>query len=323
MITRRDFGKTALAGIPLSAAWKARADAASNGVRLGVATYSFRDMARTPGRDNVDDVIKALQAAGAKEIELSSANTEPAGPNSGPAAPPPPSVYPSPIKPPSREEVAAAKLAVRNALRTWRLTTPPAHYEAIRSKFQAAGIKVFSYRVDYDPSFTDEEIESTFRQAKTLGVGVIASMVTLSTASRLAPFADRHGVTVALHNTADVKAADAIATPQSFRQALSISANFRLNLDVGNFTAANYEAIAFLQESRSAISQIQLKDRTRNGGANEKFGDGDAPIKDVLAFVREKQLPVPVFIEYDYIGLGTPQEEVRKCLAFAESALAG
>ena len=151
MVSRRDFGKMALAGIPVAAAWSA--DSVVNGVRLGVATYSFRDLLRTPGQDNVDGIIKALQFAGAREIELSSANTEPAGPNSGPAVPPPPSAYPPPIKPPTPEEVAAAKLAVRNALRRWRLATPARNHEAIRAKFQAAGISLFAYRVDYDEQF--------------------------------------------------------------------------------------------------------------------------------------------------------------------------
>jgi hypothetical protein len=48
---------------------------------------------------------------------------------------------------------------------------------------------------------------------------------------------------------------------------------------------------------------------------------GDTPIKDVLTLIREKQLPIPALIEYEYIGLRTPQEEVRKCLTFAKSAL--
>jgi sugar phosphate isomerase/epimerase len=321
MVSRREFGKAALAGLPLGAAWRATANPAANGGRLGVATYSYRDLPRTPGRDNVDDVIKALQFAGAREIELHSANTEPAGPNSGPAVPPPPSAYPPPVKPPSPEEVAAAKLAVRNSLRRWRLATPLSTQEAFRARFQAAGIDLFAYRVDYDEQFTAEEIEVTFQQAKALGVRTIASLTTLGTARRLAPFAERHGVTVALHNSADTKGTDAIATPQSFRTALGLSKNFRLNLDIGNFTAANFEALAFIQENHAGISHIQVKDRTRNGGANERFGEGDTPIKDVLRLVQEKQLPIPMFVEYEYIGLGTPQEEVRKCLAFAKAVL--
>src|SRR5437588_4603063 len=220
MVSRRDFGKAALAAIPLAAARRAVAGPGASGVRLGVATYSYRDLLRTPGRDNVDDVIKALQFAGAREIELWSANTEPAGPNSGPAVPPPPSAYPPPIKPPSPEEVAAAKLAVRNALRRWRLSTPAAKHEAFGARFQSAGIGLFAYRVDYDRSFTDEEIEVTFQQAQALGVRTIASMMSLSDARRLAPFAEKHGVTMALHNSANTKDSDAICTPASFRMAL-------------------------------------------------------------------------------------------------------
>jgi hypothetical protein len=322
MVSRRDFGKMAFAGIPLSAAWSGPGDSVVNGVRLGVATYSFRDLLRTPGQDNIDGVIEALQFVGAREIELWSANTEPAGPNSGPAVPPPPSVYPSPITAPTPEEVAAAKLAVRNSLRRWRLATPAGNHEAIRAKFQAGGIGLFAYRVDYDEQFTDQEIEVTFQQAKALGVRTMASLTTLNSARRLAPFAEKYDMTLALHNTANEKDPNAIASPQSFGTALACSKNFRLNLDIGHFTAANHEAVAFIQENHASISHLQIKDRTRNGGTNEQFGEGDTPIKEVLRLVKEKKFPIPVFVEYEYLGLGTPQEEVKKCLAYVKAALA-
>ena len=73
----------------------------------------------------------------------------------------------------------------------------------------------------------------------------------------------------------------------------------------------------------ASISHIQLKDRTRNGGGNEQFGEGDTPIKDVLGVIKAKALPIPVFVEYGYLGLGTPLEEVRKCMAYVKAALAG
>jgi sugar phosphate isomerase/epimerase len=215
--------------------------------------------------------------------------------------------------------VAAAKLAVRNDLRRWRLGTPAKGHEAVRAKFQAAGIGLFAYRVDYDDAFTDEEIEVTFGQAKALGVGLISSLTNLRGARRLAPFAEKHTMKVALHNAAG-KGADAIATPQSIRTALALSKNFRLNLDIGNFTAADVEVVAFIQENHASISHIQVTDRTRNGGGNEAFGEGDTPIKEVVALIRDKRLPIPVFVEYEYLGLGTPQEEVRKCMGYLKAA---
>ena len=65
MHSRRDFGRLALAGLPLTApltASAARIDSTVNGVRLGTITYSFRDLPRTPGKDNIDDLIKAITA---------------------------------------------------------------------------------------------------------------------------------------------------------------------------------------------------------------------------------------------------------------------
>jgi hypothetical protein len=64
-----------------------------------------------------------------------------------------------------------------------------------------------------------------------------------------------------------------------------------------------------------------VKDRTRNGGGNEAFGAGDTPIKEVLALVRDKRYPIRVFVDYEYVGLGTAQEEVRKCIAYVRSQL--
>jgi len=312
MFTRRDFGKLALAGVPASLL----TGATDGGVRLGASTYSFREMVRTPGQDNVDDVIAALKFAGVSEIELHSANTEPAGPNSGPAVPPPPSAYPPPIRAPSKEEVAAAQRVVRNDLRQWRLRTPTESYNSIRAKFQSAGIGLFAYRVDYDAQFTEEEMDVTFRQAKALGVEVMATLMPLSGAARLAPFAEKYAMTVALHNgTRD--------TAAQLTGALAASKRFRINLDIGNFTAANQEAVAFVQENQAAISHIQIKDRTRNGGGNERFGEGDTPIKEVLALLKGKKTAIPAFVEYEYLGLGTPREEVRKCMAYARSCLAG
>ena len=95
------------------------------------------------------------------------------------------------------------------------------------------------------------------------------------------PFAERHQVAVAIHNQVDGNPAGAIATPQ-LEQALALSPAFTLKLDIGNLTASNCDAVAELREHQSRVSHVLVKDRLRNGGASQPFGEGDTPIKGVL-----------------------------------------
>jgi hypothetical protein len=58
MHTRREFGRLALVGVALPLIGRL-ADSTVGGVRLGVQTYSFRDLPRTEGSDHVDVIIGA------------------------------------------------------------------------------------------------------------------------------------------------------------------------------------------------------------------------------------------------------------------------
>ena len=62
-----------------------------------------------------------------------------------------------------------------------------------------------------------------------------------------------------------------------------MSPSFTVKLDVGNITASNRDAVAELREYRSRVSYVVLRDRLRNGGASQPFGEGDTPIRSVLA----------------------------------------
>ena len=309
MLSRRDFGKIALAGLPL--ALRAAGDGA---VRVGANTESFHDLARVPGRDNVNDVIGALKAAGVTEIDLASVNTEAPSPDAGLPPPPPPGPYGGPPAGFTPAELAARTRALRNNLRKWRLATPASHYKELRARFDSAGVEVYAMSFQHDDAFTDEELEATFGHAKALGVAVISSRATLAMGRRLAPFAEKHAIAVAFRNEGE--------TAAQISALAGISPRFRVNLDIGNFTAANQEAVAYIQENHQKITHVTVKDRTRNGGGNEVFGSGDTPIKEVCALLRDKRYDIRTFVDYEYVGLGTPQEEVRKCVAYVKAALA-
>jgi hypothetical protein len=38
--------------------------------------------------------------------------------------------------------------------------------------------------------------------------------------------------------------------------------------------------------------------------------------------LKEKKYPIRAFVEYEYQGVGTPIEEVKKCMAFMRQVLA-
>jgi sugar phosphate isomerase/epimerase len=305
MISRRQFALNAAAGLVLPGLTGRWSDAAPvNGVRLGVQTYSFRELPRPAGGDAVDQIINAMKACALDECELWSPQIEPAAPSGG------------------QGPSAAERQQTREALRRWRISTPMSHFEGLRRKFQAAGISIFAYNLSFTDSFSDEEIARGFEQARALGAEVITSSTTLAVAKRLVPFAAKHRIPVAMHNHSRVDDPNEFATPLSFTTALAMSPFFRINLDIGHFTAADFDALAFMQEHHDRITNLHLKDRKKGQGANVPWGDGDTPIRQTLAWLKSRRSPIRAYIEYEYTGARGPVEEVKACLAYATKALA-
>jgi sugar phosphate isomerase/epimerase len=303
MLSRRQFSYQVAAGFILSAAGRQLAAAPINGVRLGVQTYSFRELPRAAGGDAVDVIIDAMKACGLDECELWSPQIEPAN-ASGP-----------PSTPESRQQA-------RDALRRWRVETPISHFDGIRKKFAAAGITIYAYNLSFSDSFSDAEIDRGFEQARALGAEVITASTTLPVAKRVVPFAAKHRLPVAMHNHSRLDDPNEFATPTSFTTALDMSPLFRVNLDIGHFTAANFDALSFLQQHHDRITNLHLKDRRRNQGNNVPWGEGDAPIKEVLAWLRNRKSPIRAYVEYEYKGTGSVVDEVQRCVAYAKQALA-
>jgi sugar phosphate isomerase/epimerase len=308
MFTRRDFGKIALASLPLTSAF-AKINSKINGVQLGVQTYSFREF---PPEGIVDAVIKAMTEIGLGECEVFASQFEPIQPRMAfgrRGTPPDPAVV-------------AAREKARNDLRDWRLTVSMDHFKGLKKKFDDAGINIYAYNYSFNNSFTDDEIERGFEMAKALGVRAITASTTVSVAKRVAPFADKHKIIVAMHGHSDIKDPEQFAKPETFQLAMDMSKYFWVNLDIGHFTAAGYDPVAYITEHHDRISNLHLKDRKKDQGANVPWGEGDTPIKPVLTLLKEKKYPIPAYIEYEYKGAGDPTAEVKKCFEYAKAALA-
>ncbi len=315
MISRRDFGKLVVAGLPLSVAM-AQINPKVHGVRIGVQSYSFRTMP-------LDDAIKAMAEIGIGECELFSGHVEPR-PQMGPrpAVPPPQGVPATPRPQGQGGGGRGPNPAAREELRKWRLTTPLDHFKAVRKKFDAAGIRLQAYNYSFNDSFTDEEIERGFQMVQAMGVNLITASATLSAARRVAPFADKYKIRVAMHNHANLTDPNEFAKPESFEQAVAMSKYFGINLDIGHFVAAGYDPVGYLEKHHNLITNLHLKDRKKDNGPNTVWGEGDTPIKEVLRLLKNKKYDIPANIEYEYRGEDAVAE-VRKCFQFCKDALAG
>ena len=303
MLTRREFTQLTIGTLALPALGSGQS--VVSGVRLGVQTYSFRDLPRTPGGDASDAIISAMTACGLTDCELWAPQIEPAAPGARGARPTP-------------EQQQKA----RDDLRRWRLETPLDHFRGIGKKFAAAGHTIYGYNFGFTAGLSDDEIDRTFEIARALGAEIVTSSTTLTVARRVVPFAERHQMIVAMHNHSNVKDPNEFATPESFAAALRMSKEYRVNLDIGHFTAANFDPVAYIREHHATITNLHIKDRKRDQGDNTPWGQGDTPIRDVLQLLKRERWPIRAHVEYEYRGTGTSVEEVKACAAFARQALA-
>jgi sugar phosphate isomerase/epimerase len=282
--SRREFGKIALTAVPAARALAAGIDSRVSGVLIGAQTYSFRDRP-------LEGAIDAMQKIGIGSCELFMGHVEP--------------------------KLSGAEL------KEWRLSTPMDYFADIRKKFDAAGIRVLAYTLNFHDSFSDEEIDRGFQMTKALGTDLITTSTTLTCAKRVAPFAEKYKVRVALHGHDKKEDSNEFATPESFAKGMEMSPYFYVNLDIGHFTAANYDAVDYIRQHHEKILCLHIKDRRKNHGQNMPFGEGETPIKAVFQLLKEAKWDIPADIEYEYgkPGLDTVVE-VAKSFQYCKDALA-
>jgi sugar phosphate isomerase/epimerase len=285
MYNRREFGKLAWAAFALPRIAELGAQEVG-GVRLGVQTYSFRDLPRTSDQNAVDVIVKAMTDAGFRECELWSPQLEPKGGGG-----------------------------------EWRLKQPLSYFEGIGKQFKNAGLTIYGYNYSFNRKMSDAEIDRGFEIARALGAEIITASSTLDVAPRVVPHAEKHKMIVAMHNHSDLKDPNEFAKPESFAAAMKMSKYFKVNLDIGHFTAANFDAVQYIRQHHASITNLHLKDRGKNQGETVPWGTGDAPIREVLQLLKREKYPIRAYVEYEYKG-ANPVDESRKCLEYAKQALA-
>lgn len=323
--SRRRFVQLGLAGLPAVAAFGAGLTKSGSvaGVRLGVQTYSFRDMLGTPG-DVTDKMIAAMHTLGLTECEMFEPMLQP--PSLSANAP-----WRMTGGKPTEASLlgrmptgapAGSEVADREAVRQWRVGPGLEQVAAAGEKFKRAGIRIFAFNYLLKDSCTDEEVECGFQMTSALGTRIMTASTTLTMAKRTLPYVEKHKIFLGLHGHSNLSDPNQFATPDSFIQGLAMSSYYKVNLDIGHFSAAGFDSVAFIRAHHTRITNLHLKDRKNDNGPNEPFGQGDTPIKPVLDLLKTQHYAIPAYIEYEYAGTGTSTQEVESCLKYVETALA-
>ena len=353
--TRRDIARIALASIPVARTFAAKMiDSKIAGVQIGAITYSFNRIAAP----DPEAIIRAYVEIGLGEAELMSNHCEalagaPAMPAFGRGAgagraqtPPPATAAGAPPAPPSgaagppqgegrrgggggrfqlTPEQQEERKAAMAKLADWRKSTGPDTWKKVTKKFNDAGVDVHLLCYNMQDSMTDDDIEYGFAMAKALGVKGITTSTTLTMAKRIAPIADKHKLLVGYHGHDATNDPNQTATLESYDTLMAYGKYNGVNLDIGHFTAAGYDAVEFIRKHHEKITNLHVKDRKKDHGPNvAEWGTGDTPIKDVLQLLKREKYGFPANMELEY---PIPPDsniiaEAKKCFAYLKSCLA-
>jgi sugar phosphate isomerase/epimerase len=281
MQTRRDVLKLAAGGIGVSRLMSSKPNSVVRGVVIGAQSYSFRDR-------QLDQAIAAMTSVGLSYCELWQGHVEP-------------------------------EKASRKALREWRENIAIEQFQVVREQFSKAGVKLYAYNYSFQDDYSDREVERGFEMAKALGVKFITASANVDMAKRINGYAAQQDILVAMHNHDSMKPNE-FSTPDDFARAMQGNSHIRINLDIGHFTAANFDPVDYVEKMWSHIVALHIKDRKKAHGDVVPFGQGDTPIRQVLQLLAAKQLKIPAMIEYEYAGQD-PVAEVRKCYDFCRQAV--
>ena len=207
----------------------------------------------------------------------------------------------------------------------WRASANANTWKAVTKKFNDAGIDVALLCYNMQDNMKDEDIEYGFSMAKGLGVKGITTSTTLTMAKRIAPVADKHKLLVGYHGHDATNDANQTATLESYDTLMGYGKYNGINLDIGHFTAAGYDAVAFIKQHHQKITNLHIKDRKKDHGPNVAvWGTGDTPMKEVLQLLKKEKyrFPANLEIEYQIPPDSTIVAEAKKCLAYVRSCLA-
>jgi sugar phosphate isomerase/epimerase len=233
-------------------------------------------------------------------------------------------------------EQEAAQKAAADDLHKWRLSAPMTKVAEFKKLYDDAGVAIEIVKVDGIFGFTDDVLDYTFGLAKTLGARALSTEITTAPQEadraaqfkRLGQFGEKHKMMIGYHG-------HTATTPKHWEEAFAVGKYNGANLDIGHFLSGNKTSpVPFLKQYRDRITHIHVKDKTLND-KNVEFGTGDTPIKEALQTIRDNKWNIQATIEFEIPGPAGPDgrprgwttdermQEMARCVGYCKNCLLG
>lgn len=282
------------------------------GVQIGAITYSFRSIRE------VDAVIQACVDAGLSSVELMGTGIE-----AYLGAPENPLSWRRMRADDKTDQEKAAMAKYQTEIKEWRNNPDVlAKYVELRKKFNDAGVNIHIYK--WVAGMSDEELDYSFKVAKTLGAIGITSEIGEENCKLVGAAAERAGMVAIFHNhmqyAKDDFDVDAL---------LALSPANRLNFDIGHYYGSTGKNPAeFIEKYHDQIASIHLKDKTGASNetvknANQVWGQGETPVAEVLQLIQKNQWPIycDIELEYKIAPWSDAVKEVKLCREYCRQIL--
>ncbi len=320
------------------------------GVQIGAITYSWRSMP-----SGIENIIKYCKESGINSIELMSTDLEQylgipenpmrsmfggggGGQRQAPPPPPPPPAGARPAgqaapaqaqrpaggfqRPQLTEEQQAAVAKYNEDVKNFRINVDMEKVAEAKKLFDDAGIDI--HIVKFSPSrWSDEEIDYAFKVAKAMGAKGVSEEIGEEAVNKLGPIAEKHGMYAVFHNHMQ------FATEGfSYDPFLAVSPAVMMNFDAGHFFGSTgIHPNTIIEKYKDRIFTIHIKDKTGPNtdppNTNQVWGQGEAPIADVLLLLKKNQWPIYVDIELEYEvkPWSNAVKETKTCVQYARNIL--
>jgi sugar phosphate isomerase/epimerase len=206
-----------------------------------------------------------------------------------------------------------------------------ADFKKVKAMLDEAGITVSAYCTNFPNDASPDYFDRAFAGGQLLGAKVLTTSCETPVLDKLDHAAEKHKLKVGLHNhwngdewfikaKKDPKAN--FEGPEDWAQAFKGRSEWlAINLDIGHFSAAGHDPVAFFKENHARIVSIHVKDR----GADKKhkdepFGKGATPITAFCQAAKGVKFPYALNLEYE-MDEKDPTEGVRASFAYVKKAL--